>query len=515
MKRIGFFVGIVLLQFVLFLAVTSAVSCTNQNQRMLRISSVSNAHGELYDGAGSYTEEVCFNNYFQNSGNGVRTCSTNKLIRLSASTNAHGEILTQTTAGYADVCYGDLTCQIISSGNCNDTLGNSYSVIASLSSQTNAHISLGNLYNYQICCRSASSQPICNYNGICEGSETEFNCPGDCRVVCGDGAVTGSEVCDGTNLDGETCAHFNPSSFYGGALACVMSGALECKAFDLTGCLPHQCGDGIVTGSETCDGTNLSGQTCPFGGSLSCIAAGAANECTLDSSLCTGPVCGDDIKSGAEECDGDNETGDWGSVNGCSDLSGYSGGNLSCSMSGTDMCTFNVSECIPASSFCEENAPFDYTINGTAYVPNNCDEYNKVYPTNESARYSLCINNCIPGASDPVNNGVYGGVAQSAGCSWDSNQKKCFFNYTTFGGQSCRIDYLSEGACNPDSPFRSVVINSTNIGGTSGSCDAGCGTSQCETTIPCPKMIELPFFGFLSALLSAIIIAFVYSVRKK
>jgi hypothetical protein len=62
------------------------------------------------------------------------------------------------------------------------------------------------------------------------------------------------------------------------------------------------CGDGAVGGSEECDGVNLNGETCGglgfSGGSLSCTGS-----CTFDTSACTsGPVCGDNSCNGAENC---------------------------------------------------------------------------------------------------------------------------------------------------------------------------------------------------------------------
>lgn len=46
------------------------------------------------------------------------------------------------------------------------------------------------------------------------------------------------------------------------------------------------CGDGIISGDEECDGTNLGGQTCQslgyYGGTLSCKA-----DCTFNTSGCT------------------------------------------------------------------------------------------------------------------------------------------------------------------------------------------------------------------------------------
>ena len=46
------------------------------------------------------------------------------------------------------------------------------------------------------------------------------------------------------------------------------------------------CGDGIISGNEQCDGTNLDGQTCQslgyYGGTLSCKA-----DCTFNTSGCT------------------------------------------------------------------------------------------------------------------------------------------------------------------------------------------------------------------------------------
>jgi cysteine-rich repeat protein len=109
--------------------------------------------------------------------------------------------------------------------------------------------------------------------------EPGFNCVGQpsvCSSDCGDGVVSGTEECDGANLGGETCVS---QGFSAGSLSC--SGSCT---FDTSSCT--DCGDGVVSGIEECDGVNLGGETCVSqgfsSGSLSC-----SGSCTFDTSSCT------------------------------------------------------------------------------------------------------------------------------------------------------------------------------------------------------------------------------------
>ena len=123
----------------------------------------------------------------------------------------------------------------------------------------------------------------------------------DTGPVCGDGNIDSGEDCDGTNLDGATCAD---RGFDGGTLACDSA-----CAFDESGCTddPTQmCGNDMVEGTEACDGTDLNEQTCSdFGfefGVLTC-----SDTCTIDATGCgAGPVCGDGAMEEGEECDDGN-----------------------------------------------------------------------------------------------------------------------------------------------------------------------------------------------------------------
>ena len=72
-------------------------------------------------------------------------------------------------------------------------------------------------------------------------------------VKCGDGNISGSEQCDGTNMGGKTCAS---QGFNGGTLKCTKA----CN-FDTANC--YKCGDGAINSQyESCDGSNLAGKTC-------------------------------------------------------------------------------------------------------------------------------------------------------------------------------------------------------------------------------------------------------------
>ena len=94
----------------------------------------------------------------------------------------------------------------------------------------------------------------------------------DCGGRCGDGVIQTDvgEVCDGTDLNDATCVGLG---YYGGTISC----AADCRAFDESDCARMgRCGDGAVQSGygEVCDGNNLDGQSCTslgyYGGTLAC-----------------------------------------------------------------------------------------------------------------------------------------------------------------------------------------------------------------------------------------------------
>lgn len=135
---------------------------------ILKISSSTNAHGEMFNGSGNYNIGIRYNETFGhiyprlnliailsfNPTYPHTICTgTNKILRLSGDTNAHAESPAKTTAGYRDICYGQLQCRY-STGNC---LANEKCVVT-LSSDTNAHIaecSATGSYSNKICCKES------------------------------------------------------------------------------------------------------------------------------------------------------------------------------------------------------------------------------------------------------------------------------------------------------------------------------------------------------------------------
>jgi len=84
-------------------------------------------------------------------------------------------------------------------------------------------------------------------------------------TLCGNGTVDAGEVCDGANLDGETCVSL---SFPPGVLSCGAS----CTAFDVSGCIPpDEDGDGVNDDVDNCAPNSAA---CPFTG-----AAGPTHPC--------------------------------------------------------------------------------------------------------------------------------------------------------------------------------------------------------------------------------------------
>ncbi len=114
----------------------------------------------------------------------------------------------------------------------------------------------------------------------------DFEC-GTGGPVCGNNTTETGETCDGTDLNGETC---QSQGFDTGTLACNST----CTAYDTSGCSNNGgpvCGNGVIETGEVCDGSNLGGETCVSqgfsGGTLACNGS-----CTgFDTSGCTSGGC--------------------------------------------------------------------------------------------------------------------------------------------------------------------------------------------------------------------------------
>ena len=109
--------------------------------------------------------------------------STNMIIKLSNITNAHAEGPAGTNYGAnGPICYGDLTCQIKSTGNCEDITEGQYRCVVTLSSTTatggysNSHLAkcgVTGSYPTKVCCKSAQTQSsnFCELLTIKEGTQ--------------------------------------------------------------------------------------------------------------------------------------------------------------------------------------------------------------------------------------------------------------------------------------------------------------------------------------------------------
>jgi hypothetical protein len=164
-------------------------------------------------------------------------------------------------------------------------------------------------------------------------ADTSTGTAGGTYVFCGDVIVEGTESCDGSALGGETCEGLG---FASGLLACTPG-----CGFDVSGCVsnpPDTCGDSVIDGNESCDGSALGGETCEglgfASGALGCTAG-----CGFDVSGCVSnppDTCGDSLIDGNESCDGTALGGQT-----CESL-GFASGALGC----TAGCGFDVSGCV-------------------------------------------------------------------------------------------------------------------------------------------------------------------------
>ncbi len=195
----------------------------------------------------------------------------------------------------------------------------------------------------ETCITQGFTGGVLSCNATCTGYI--FNCTG--IPDCGNGVQAAPELCDGADLNSTSCVDLG---FDDGTLACIPAGDVGACTFDTSGC--WRCGNGVQEGSEACDGTDLGVHTCITegfdGGTIACLA-----DCTLNTNGCFG--CGNDIIESGEECEpniGLPET--------CVSL-GFDGGTLACFPTG------DANECLFDSSLC-------YTCNdGTLDAGEDCD----------------------------------------------------------------------------------------------------------------------------------------------
>jgi hypothetical protein len=144
------------------------------------------------------------------------------------------------------------------------------------------------------------------------------------EVACGDGRVCPpGNTCDDAN---HTCISPAQAASCEGLVdgaACTFEGVSGTCASGI--CQPLVCGDGIRTGNEACDGSDLGSATCLTAGFYNPDGLACTEFCTFDTTNCVGR-CGDGIINGPELCDGSPPDGT------CID-EGLDAGPLTCSAS--------------------------------------------------------------------------------------------------------------------------------------------------------------------------------------
>ncbi len=144
-------------------------------------------------------------------------------------------------------------------------------------------------------------------------------------AVCNNNVIEGDEVCDLSQVNGETCQSLG---YQGGQLGCL----LTCTDYNLLGCFI--CGNEVIDIAEDCEGEFVPEDvTCQsMGYEAGTVTCGT--DCLYDVSDCS--ICGDGIQAGPEQCDGIDFDGQT-----CASI-GFDEGNLACNLAS---CTFNVSGC--------------------------------------------------------------------------------------------------------------------------------------------------------------------------
>ena len=279
-----------------------------------------------------------------------------------------------------------------------------------------------------------------------------------CTPWCGNGTVNSAknEVCDGTNLNGKTCA-----SIVGTGSTGTLRCADNCLSFDTSGCtVPPTCGNGVIEGDEECDSSKFPGNNTAcesyddryVRGTVTCNS-----NCTINYSLCElapePPSCGDGNLDEGELCDSTKFTDN---IRACNRLFPdlYDKGTVKC----TDTCEYDTSACVPlcgngsvnsskgeACDHSDSGDKFPTSANTCAKVVGTgstgtlaCSADCKTIITSGCTAATLCGNGKLDG-DEQCDKTLYAG-SKTACADWDSK-------YTS-GKVSCNSDCtVSFAAC--------------------------------------------------------------------
>ena len=211
---------------------------------------------------------------------------------------------------------------------------------------------------------------------------------------CGDGVISGTEVCDGTKFLGRktSCNTLFPELYSAGKVKCSDTctyDTSECIAWcgngSVNGKVGEVCdhsaeGDKFPTGSNTCEKVVGSGST----GILKC----APNCKSIDTSGCSiDASCGNDKIDNGEECDGSLIPGNKTS---CSDWDEtYTAGQVTCNAN----CTLNYQLCQSAGSCGNGTLDGDEVCDGTKFL-NNKTSCHTLFPDLYEKGQVTCTDSC-------------------------------------------------------------------------------------------------------------------------
>jgi hypothetical protein len=173
-------------------------------------------------------------------------------------------------------------------------------------------------------CAADSSCCDTQWDAACAAAAYSL-CPAVCDD-CGDDVVNSPvEICDGTDLDGQSCTS---QGFSAGALACLA----DCSGFDTAACVAYSGDCCAAHGTPGCDDPGCTAAVCAADPTCCSMqwdplcAAAAVGElaCQGVGGSCPTPVCGNDLVELGETCDGTDLVGQ-----SCTSL-GFDGGVLGC-----------------------------------------------------------------------------------------------------------------------------------------------------------------------------------------